>query len=220
MDNEIIITKTPDVSSLLDIDTSFPETTTSPSTTTSGEKLNGIQMGKVIRYGLIIIILAFLGFNLFHYLGIATETTTNIFGPVLRFLGVGAGETIKQTVDVSAEGTKKAIDVVSGTVDDAVSLLEKAIDKDGVELNRFNNRKKTTHKALENSEKKYKATLPEADEAGSVTQKSKTSVKPGFCYIGEDRGFRSCIRVDQADQCLSGEIFPSHGVCINPNLRE
>ena len=38
--------------------------------------------------------------------------------------------------------------------------------------------------------------------------------------IGEDRGFRSCIKVNQADMCMSGDIFPSQAICVNPNLRE
>lgn len=212
-----IITDTPEVGSLLDFENNITPSSTTPTTTTTTSFFN---IGTLVRYGLIILILAFLGINLFHYLGIATDVTTNIFGPILRFIGVGTGETIKQTVDISAEGTKKAVDVVSETVDDAVTLLEKAIDKDGVEINKFDNKKKTTHKALEKAEKKYNQTLPEPDEAGSLTQKSKTRTKSGYCYIGEDRGFRSCIDVNLADECMSGEIFPTRSVCINPNLRE
>jgi hypothetical protein len=211
-----VITDTPNISSLLDVQNDItPEITPS-----INEKSNGLNVGNIVRYGLIILILAFLGINLFHYLGIATDTTTNVFGPVFRFLGIGAGETIKQTVDISAEGTKKAVDVVSSTVDDAVTLLEKAIDKDGVELNKFDSKKKTTQKVLDKAEKKYKSTIPEPDEAGSVTQKSKTLSKPGYCYIGEDRGFRSCIQVNHGDECMSGDIFPTRAVCVNPNLRE
>jgi hypothetical protein len=58
---------------------------------------------------------------------------------------------------------------------------------------------------------------PIPDEAGSNTQ-SKPS-KPSFCYIGEDRGTRSCIQVDKDSNCMSGEIFPSMELCINPALR-
>jgi len=43
--------------------------------------------------------------------------------------------------------------------------------------------------------------------------------KAGFCYIGEDRGIRSCIQVGENDQCMSGDIFPSRDICVNPNLR-
>ena len=43
--------------------------------------------------------------------------------------------------------------------------------------------------------------------------------KAGWCYIGEDRGFRTCAQVGVNDKCMSGEIFPSQEICINPNLR-
>ena len=58
------------------------------------------------------------------------------------------------------------------------------------------------------------------DEAGSRTQSSKAKGKSSYCYIGEDRGFRSCIKVDDPGTCLSGEIFPTRDICINPTLRE
>ena len=45
------------------------------------------------------------------------------------------------------------------------------------------------------------------------------SQKTGYCYIGEDRGFRSCIEVGINDKCMSGDIFPTEAICINPNLR-
>lgn len=61
--------------------------------------------------------------------------------------------------------------------------------------------------------------IPEADDSTSSVQ-MKPSSKTGYCYIGEDRGFRSCIEVGQGDVCMSGDIFPSESICINPNLRE
>lgn len=41
----------------------------------------------------------------------------------------------------------------------------------------------------------------------------------GFCYIGTDRGIRSCINVKPGDKCMSGHIFPRRDVCVNPTLR-
>ena len=51
-------------------------------------------------------------------------------------------------------------------------------------------------------------------------QQSKPAKEAGFCYIGEDRGFRSCIKVTDKDVCMSGDIFPSQEICVNPSLRE
>ena len=70
--------------------------------------------------------------------------------------------------------------------------------------------------------KKYKkkpVQIPEADDATSKLQ-MKPKSKAGFCYIGEDRGFRSCIEVGEGDVCMSGDIFPTEAICINPNLRD
>uniref|UniRef100_A0A6C0HAJ1 Uncharacterized protein n=1 Tax=viral metagenome TaxID=1070528 RepID=A0A6C0HAJ1_9ZZZZ len=58
-----------------------------------------------------------------------------------------------------------------------------------------------------------------ADDSYSSIQKSKSSSKSGWCYIGEDRGFRSCIDVGENDTCMSGDIFPTSEICVNPNLR-
>jgi len=62
-------------------------------------------------------------------------------------------------------------------------------------------------------------TEPQPDEAGSATQSTRAKSKAGYCYIGEDRGFRSCIAVGENDTCMSGDIFPTMDRCINPNLR-
>jgi hypothetical protein len=58
-----------------------------------------------------------------------------------------------------------------------------------------------------------------ADDSYSNIQKSKSSSKSGWCFIGEDRGFRSCIDVGENDTCMSGDIFPTSEICVNPNLR-
>ena len=62
--------------------------------------------------------------------------------------------------------------------------------------------------------------IPVPDDAGSSTQASKAKSKAGFCYIGEDRGFRSCIKVGESEKCMSGDIFPTQDLCINPRLRQ
>ena len=60
---------------------------------------------------------------------------------------------------------------------------------------------------------------PMPDDSMSSTQRNGSG-KSGYCYIGEDRGFRSCIQVKDGDMCMSGDIFPSQALCVNPSLRE
>ena len=48
---------------------------------------------------------------------------------------------------------------------------------------------------------------------------SKYNLKEGWCFIGKDRGFRSCLPVGKRDMCLSENIYPTRGICIHPALR-
>ena len=57
----------------------------------------------------------------------------------------------------------------------------------------------------------------EADDTNSNIQKGVS--KSGYCYIGEDKGYRSCVYVKESDTCMSGDIFPTNDICVNPNLR-
>jgi hypothetical protein len=43
--------------------------------------------------------------------------------------------------------------------------------------------------------------------------------KTGWCYIGTDRGIRSCVDVGYNETCISQDIYPTREKCINPNLR-
>ncbi len=166
------------------------------------------------------LILSFLGINFFGYLGIVTEAIKDVLKPVLVFLGYGAAETTKSIVNVSAVGTKGLVDVAAGTVVGGVNLLEKGISKKSITMNKIDDENKIDMKLLEKSVQNLNKPEPEPDDAGSRTQSSKMKQKSGFCYIGEDRGFRRCIAVGEGDKCLSGDIFPTDEICVNPNLRE
>jgi len=171
----------------------------------------------ILKYVIVILLLAFLGINIFDALGKATDTTTSVFGPLLAKLGFGVGETVKNVVNVSAKGTKIGIDVAAGAADDAVTLLEKGVGVKNVKFNRID---KSANKAIDTSIKNKNNTPdPAPDEATSSTQRHRAN-KSGVCFIGEDRGFRSCIKVNEGEQCMSGDIFPTMDICVNPNLRE
>ena len=171
---------------------------------------NSTGSSSMWKYIIIFLILAFLGFNLFTYLGQISkffgsvlDKILDVFKPILAYFGYGISETVKKTVDLTATGSKKAIDVTAGTLTGGINVLESGLSKE----------KKDKDK------KEKDIPMPQPDEAGSLTQASKASRKAGFCYIGEDRGFRSCISVGEGDTCMSGDIFPSMDKCINPSLR-
>jgi len=213
MDENIVITETP---SLIG---NSPSVVNSVSQKTKSA-MEGMQWNSIIRYTLIILILAFLGINLFTYLGKVTGGVADILRPILGALGFGTGEAVKQTVAVSAEGTKGVVDVAAGTVGSGIDLLEQGLTGK-TQRNKIDDTSAGAGVALSKAVDNIgNSDDPVPDDAGSRTQSSKASGKAGYCYIGEDRGFRSCIKVNEADMCMSGDIFPSREICVNPSLRE
>ena len=66
---------------------------------------------------------------------------------------------------------------------------------------------------------------PSANAAQPVMPDSSTRSaiqnppQKGYCYVGTDRGYRSCIYVKDRKSCMSGQVFPMKEVCEYPGLR-
>ena len=43
--------------------------------------------------------------------------------------------------------------------------------------------------------------------------------KSGYCFVGKLNDVRYCSEVSAKNKCMSGEIFPSMDLCINPNIK-
>jgi hypothetical protein len=69
-------------------------------------------------------------------------------------------------------------------------------------------------KALQNSRQSIEQIRPD-DSRSSI----QTTGKSGWCYIGEDEGIRTCSEIGVNDVCMSGDVFPTQSVCVNPKLR-
>ena len=194
---------------------------------------SGYSIWSIISGILIVLIIWVLIFNLFN-LG----KFTDLIQSALKWIGYSTSETVKTTASVGAAGLKGGADVASDVVTGSVDILQKGLNLSPEDKIIAHNQKQAQATALnppplnpdivETSEDnvlstglanlKKMAPMPSPDDATSVTQSGGRS-KSGYCYIGEDRGFRSCIRVGENDQCMSGDIFPTMDICINPNLR-
>ena len=177
---------------------------------------------------IIIFVLAFLGINIFAYLAKGTQDITNIFKPLIDIILSIFGKITGQVVDVSTEGAKTVVKATAGVVDKTAEVVDSGLSKvqdiatgtlvkntfpqpDVAQSNSLNRALNTTAQTGPNTNE-Y-----EADESSSNIQNG--APKAGWCYIGEDRGFRSCAKVGVNDKCMSGDIFPSHEICVNPSLR-
>ena len=176
----------------------------------------------------IIILIAILGINIFYYLGEGTEVVADITRPIVSFFsklfGYTAVDTAREVVKSTSSGTKSGVEIAEDIADDALDLGETGLDK-GLSDKSTKVLNTTTDinqniSANNNGKQNVNSYNEEKDISPVFTSKSnKTGTMAGFCYIGEDRGNRSCIEVEKTDMCMSGDIFPTHGTCINPNLR-
>ncbi len=46
-----------------------------------------------------------------------------------------------------------------------------------------------------------------------------SSEQHGYCYVGKENNIRHCAKVSSKSKCMSGDIFPTRDLCINPKLR-
>ena len=169
-----------------------------------------------------------------------------IFEPIFKLFGYTTLETTKQTIQNTAIGTTAAVNaaagttttavgVAAGTTTAAINTIEQqqqpsgitgqvaATSQPGLPITKQNAvqnagqwQQDTLQKALNNAEQSGNV---EPDNSQSSIQSSNTTGKSGWCYIGEDRGTRTCTDVGVNDVCMSGDVFPSQAICMNPNLR-
>ena len=202
----------------------------------------------ILGVGLVIIIvLAIAGLNIFSYLAVGTQDTANWIERIASSLkqytnGFHISGGLGNVIGVSALGTREIIDTaskdinyVSSSVDKiAENVLDPIIQKTstlkGVSFNDGPSQSMQASNNTENNSLNRAINRQQALEGGlskgpnynaddSVSTIQKTSGKSGWCYIGNDNGTRTCSRVGENQMCMSGDIFPTSEVCVNPNLR-
>lgn len=183
-----------------------------------------------------------------EYLEKVSESITSYSSPIVNSLATAFGSVLGGAVDVTLEGTQKIVTGSASEINKGLSSVQQAVDQmgkpatppatkpatppppggpspstaaslkgqasiakiDSVQTTALNN-------SLNSSKPQQAPANYQADDSNSKIQTG--GGKAGWCYIGEDRGFRTCAQVGVNDTCMSGDIFPSQEICINPNLR-
>jgi len=185
---------------------------------------------------ILIIVLAFVGFNIFSYLAKGTDILveftsffTDIFETISKFI-----------INLSATGTQAASSVGASAIDTSLDVVKE--NTDGRSNEQPENKEKPQQgqpqqgqqqqsqqqqQLYMQQQKPYPTSYPQSNEFPP----SQTEMEPmpasamdadnksGWCLVGQEQGFRSCIEVNEFDKCISGNIFPSKDICTNPNLR-
>ena len=178
---------------------------------------------------ILLVVALFLGYNVLSALGSTADDIRYglqpILGSIANVFGLTLGSFIKTTSDESTKGVVTIAETANKAIDDTVDGAQKVlggtpVEKDDESDEESEDDDETGEKALDKAIDlaPQKKSVVEADEAGSKTQ-GKTG-KAGWCYIGEDRGFRSCAKVGRQQECESGEYFSRKELCENPDMRE
>jgi len=220
MDNDIS-------QSVLQSSESIIPSTSYSSTSNDTGFFDSLKNINITTWLLIILILAFLGFNIFAYLAKGTQDITNFFAPLIEKI-FGASVLITgQAIDISAEGAKAVVGGTAGVIEKGLTAIQDITPNnapssvkgqpinqqqvDVIQQSTLNRALNTAQQTQQSSQQEY-----QANEASSSVH---SAGKAGWCYVGDDRGFRSCAQVGVNDTCMSGDIFPSQEICMNPNLR-
>ena len=181
----------------------------------------------------IILLLAYLGFNIFNYLAKGTQETNDVLSPfwtyIMSFFNYGPSivQPDSDVVDGDDEvsnrkddagkqnGGKKPISAENATPNPA-SVSRMSPDSVNNQNAPDNAQNTALNRALNISKQQE---MPKQDYVANDSYDSTQQGKAGWCYIGSEQGYRSCSQVGEADTCMSGNIFPTQDICVNPSLR-
>lgn len=196
------------------------------STESSGTTITGFFSSFTwTTWVVIILILAFLGFNVFAYLTAGTQTLADFLGFFAEKLFGSTAVVAGQAIDVSAEGAKAVVSETADVIETGLTAVQNAVPNGATAKSTVKGQPVTSSSADPMQQSSLNKALNSGRaqtsdyEASEATSSVHTAGKAGWCYVGMDRGFRTCAEVGVNDTCMSGDIFPSQEICMNPSLR-
>jgi hypothetical protein len=173
----------------------------------------------IITILVILLVFSFLGINILMVFGDFFQRIGEIIGPILTKIsstfGYTTGTVINKSSDAATEITKKGVDIADGVAHDIGDLFLKASNgKPNLEIDL--DLDKTLNKPSKKQEEKHEE--PKPDKTTNPIQNPISSIKSRWCLVGEYENRRGCIEVTDSDKCLSGQVFPTQQMCLNPTL--
>ena len=211
---------------------SFPELLTNTPSLDSDSSSEGMFSSWWVSI-FIILLLAFLGFNIFNYLAKGTQETNDVLSPFWTYIMsfFNYGPSIAQPDDNAVDGEdeddtgkddtgkqdggRKPISAENAKPNTAP--VSKMSPDSALNQNAPDNAQNTALNRALNISKQQE--LSKQDYVANDSYDSTQQGKAGWCYIGSEQGYRSCSQVGEADTCMSGNIFPTQDICVNPSLR-
>jgi len=197
---------------------------TTNSNTQSSSSLTISILGAIIIC--IIFVLAYFNINLIIISGNIIQRLSDIITPIflgiLRFFGIGATTTVVATTAVASNAISDvatAVDTtnkaVSGTI--VSGIQGNGVNESAYPVNSIQNINESSFHIVNTAPQMAQQQQEEEDKQYANSVQYNTPV--GYCFIGEQNNQRYCSDVSNPHNCMSGDIFPTMDMCINPNLR-
>ena len=220
-------------------------------------------MKSIFFWIFIVILLAFLGFNIFNYLAEGTDIISALLAPIAYIITMVSGDTAKTTLQNTSQGTqviasessnflqlllKTITDIFNNSVKfianssiSGINYLQSTIKQDKITSTKGNNDdtgdknedededEDEDEEGILKNERKIENRLQDIPNTikklidkkeDKIPEPSRSeSQQYGYCYIGKENKLRHCAKVSSKSKCMSGDIFPTMDICINPKLR-
>jgi hypothetical protein len=197
---------------------SFTETLQPSSTIAASNTGTGTGTGGFSNKTIIIIILCVIIFILLLNTGIANifrniaGMAYNLIMKILSLFGFVTGSAINVTANVAGDVARTGIDITEGTLHSVGNILT------GTNTQQQQPNLDTT---LNNSTiGQQNAQIPSPDSTENPIQNPISQDKNSWCLVGEYKGRRGCIEISEHDKCMSGQVYPSQKMCLNPALSQ
>ena len=149
-----------------------------------------------------IIILLFLGINIFVLFGYIFQSIVYALKPVISSILLLFGVSINTIGDLF-DGIGDAIDSVLHIFGDGIQSISK-YSLNNNEKNWNNNIYSNRHNIMPN------------DTNSNIQQSNNSYKKQSWCLIGNTPGSKTCIPVSDSTKCMSGMVYDNEQMCINP----
>jgi hypothetical protein len=152
---------------------------------------------------------------------------SKFFGALINFFS----QLLTGSLKVAEKSSVSAIDQLqSNIIKDKINskenknsnqeaINEEPIDEEPTEdeSTMLNNERKLNERSR-NVSNEVKNNIAKKEQSEPVPSETST-LEHGYCYIGKNNNIRNCAKVSSKNKCMSGDIFPTMELCINPNLR-
>lgn len=168
----------------------------------------------------LVLMIVVLGLNVYYYM---TEGVT-LFA---KMMGEGIENTQEEETIRGAEAIEKVLQEPEESEninkkEDTIESKKEIISKLRQRIHKGKNSKKNKdEKNKDKKNKKEEEKIPKSVPSPDLSSHDDLNhQKKQYCYVGNLGGKRHCAEIEQSDKCISGDIFPSESICVNPNLRK